>query len=679
MTRSTRAHDRTRVRDLLASRPVRLYLFGQVASAFGDNAMWIAAGIWVKELTGSTSAAGLLVFVIVAPQTLGSPFAGMIADRANRKWFLAAANAAGALTVLPMLIVQSRASVWLIYISMGTYGLAVAAINTGQSALLADIVPPRLLSAANGTLRGGREALRIAAPVTGAYLLTIFGPPSIILLEAATFIGAALCVLRLPRPAPAEARVRTTPTAEFAAGIRFAWTDLMLRKVMLAGALIFASYGLSESVIYAIADILHRPAGFVGVLSSTTGIGGVIGGLTAVSFARRTGNVRLSLTGMIILALACPLQASGIMPVVLLGEMLFGLSLPWTAVGLYTLIQMGSPSHLQGRVYGAFEVFSGAPQTAAIAGGAGLIALLSARYLLAVMAVLALCSAAIMYMAGTAGERGTVPGKRRLPTGADHSAVPLVEEGENAGQVARWSILHQTNVIRPEGLQEMSDDTQGSSFSIDDPIAMRALAHPRRLEILTLLRDYGPSTVTQISRSTGDSTASISYHVQQLSKYGFIERAAEVDRGREKPWRARDVSYTFSNPEEQDPSSRSAAQALRWALITQTRRMVDAYASRSPSLPREWQDAAVISENTLCLTADELREISLSMLKLLKPYQKRRPDQSPPDSRYSHIILYGIPSGLEGPGEEILRSEHTTSDCQDRRMKWPCRNSYLAM
>lgn len=421
-----RPHDGTRVRDLLAIRYLRLYLVGQSASAFGDNAMWIAAGIWVKELTGSSSAAGLLVFTIVAPLAVASPFAGLLADRLNRKRFLAASNCCGALTVLPMLVVHGRASAWLIYLSMAVYGLIGAAVSTGQSALLTDVVPRHLLSTANGALRGARESFRIAAPVAGAALLTTLGPPSIICLDAATFIAAAVCVLRLPGPASASQPVPVTLLSEFAAGARFAHSDALLRKVMLAGALTFSAYGLSESVIYAVAGLLRQPASFVGVLSATTGIGGLVGGLTAVALARRSGNARLSFTGLIILACACPLQASGIMPAVLLGEVLFGLSLPWAAVGLYTLIQAGSPAHLQGRVYGAFEVFSGVPQTVAIAGGAGLIAVLSPQYLLAAMALLALGSAAIMHSA-----RRHEPG---IPLPSREAAAPPARSpGDDAG------------------------------------------------------------------------------------------------------------------------------------------------------------------------------------------------------------------------------------------------------
>ena len=44
------------MRTLLAHRDARFYLAGQVLSTVGDNALWLAMGIWVKILTGSSSA-----------------------------------------------------------------------------------------------------------------------------------------------------------------------------------------------------------------------------------------------------------------------------------------------------------------------------------------------------------------------------------------------------------------------------------------------------------------------------------------------------------------------------------------------------------------------------------------------------------------------------------------------
>ena len=69
------------MRRLLAHRNARLYLSGQAMSLLGDGALWLAMGIWIKVLTGSSAAAGLSFFAL-ALGSLCAPLGGMlVSDR----------------------------------------------------------------------------------------------------------------------------------------------------------------------------------------------------------------------------------------------------------------------------------------------------------------------------------------------------------------------------------------------------------------------------------------------------------------------------------------------------------------------------------------------------------------------------------------------------------------------
>src|ERR1700761_5736702 len=72
---------------------------------------------------------------------------------------------------------------------------------------------------------------------------------------------------------------------------------------------------------------------------------------------------------------------------------------------------------------------------------------------------------------------------------------------------------------------------------LTDPRALRALAHPIRLELVGLLRRLGPLTATQAAELIGESSGSTSFHLRQLAKYGLVEDAGG-GAGRERPWRA---------------------------------------------------------------------------------------------------------------------------------------------
>ncbi len=78
---------------------------------------------------------------------------------------------------------------------------------------------------------------------------------------------------------------------------------------------------------------------------------------------------------------------------------------------------------------------------------------------------------------------------------------------------------------------------------ISDPRTMRALAHPVRLALLEALRREGPLTATRAAELLDDSPGNMSWHLQTLAKYGFVEEAGG-GRGRSRPWRVVSLTVT---------------------------------------------------------------------------------------------------------------------------------------
>ncbi len=193
-------------RRLLAIRDARVYLIGQTFSMLGDSALWLAMGIWVKTMTGSNGAAGLVFFFFTAP-TLLAPVAGLIVDRVRRRPLLMVTNACAGGAVLLLLMVHGRGQVWLVYLVMALYGLAYTLLGSGQSALLTVLVPGDLLPDANGALRTVQESLRLIAPLAGAGLFVLVGAHVVAIMDAATFAVPVLClaVYGCSSPAPSPA------------------------------------------------------------------------------------------------------------------------------------------------------------------------------------------------------------------------------------------------------------------------------------------------------------------------------------------------------------------------------------------------------------------------------------------------------------------------------------------
>src|SRR6202020_16347 len=83
----------------------------------------------------------------------------------------------------------------------------------------------------------------------------------------------------------------------------------------------------------------------------------------------------------------------------------------------------------------------------------------------------------------------------------------------------------------------MKPSERRSINRLTDPKALRALAHPIRMSLVGMLRVHGPLTATKAAELLGESSASCSFHLRQLAKYGLVEEAGG-GKGREGPWRA---------------------------------------------------------------------------------------------------------------------------------------------
>jgi MFS family permease len=389
------------VRTLLAYRDARFYLAGQVLSTVGDNALWLAMGIWVKILTGSSSAAGLVFFAFTCGILL-APVTGLVADRMRRRPLLIAANVAAAAGVCLLLAVQGRGQVWLIYPVMFGYGALSSLTLSAQTALLAVMLPADLLGEANSVLQMAGQGLRVISPLLGAGLLAWAGPVPVVLLDAGTFVAAATAVAALrarePAPAPAAAHWR----AEVTAGIRYVGRTPALRRLLITGVIALLVFGFFETVPFTVVGQgLHRAPAFLGVLEAVMGAGALLGGAFAASVMRRTGERALVALALLAAVVSCLLLIPSWLPVVMAAMALLGLCIVWVNVGALTVIQRRTPADLLGRVDAALTIAVTVPQTASIALGAALVAVVDYRLLLAVMAAVIVIS--VVYLMGGPG------------------------------------------------------------------------------------------------------------------------------------------------------------------------------------------------------------------------------------------------------------------------------------
>jgi len=384
------------VRRLLRHRDARLLVAGQTLSVFGDRAMFLALGVWVKELTGSSAAAGLVFFAYTAPGLI-SPLFGAVVDRVRARLLMIGLNVAGAVVLIPLVGVEGRGRLWLIYLVTLVYGAIGWMFYSAQSAYLTRLLPPELLGDANATLQATGEGMRLFAPLAGAGLFAAFGGPTVAALDAATFVVAALALLavrhREARPVPSEHHLR----AQVTAGARHIGASPGLLRIVTATAVVMLVVGFTETLVFSVIQhSLHRSPAFFGVLSSAQGLGAVGGGVVAGLMLRRHGDGRVMGLGMLLFAAGAASMLVPQVGIVLLGFVVAGCGVSWAVVGYTTAVQLRTPAALQGRVNSAADVLVGVPQTISVALGAGLIGIVDYRMLIGVMAAVTVACGAYL-------------------------------------------------------------------------------------------------------------------------------------------------------------------------------------------------------------------------------------------------------------------------------------------
>jgi MFS family permease len=383
------------MRSLLGRRDVRLLLAGQTLSMFGDWAMIMVLGIWAKVLTGSNAQAGL-VFFVFAIASLAAPLGGLLVDRVHKRPLMIATHVALAGVVCLLFFVHDAGQMWLLYLVTALYGLGGDIFGAARGAMLKAMLPDELLAEANGVLQSIREGLRLVAPLAGAGIYAAFGGSVVALVDAASFLASAatLVALRFVEPEPAGKEYHFS--REISMGVTHIVRTRVLRELTIGVAAALLVAGFSETLIFALATAVHRPASFIGVMGTFQGIGAIVGGLTAARLLKRVGELRLAGIGLVLFGVGDVCWLIPRLDVILATIAIAGVGIVWAIVALATAYQRHSPPEVQGRVAAAASMLFSVPQTISIAAGAALITLVDYRFEIVAMCIVFLLSAAYL-------------------------------------------------------------------------------------------------------------------------------------------------------------------------------------------------------------------------------------------------------------------------------------------
>ncbi|MBT2480976.1 helix-turn-helix domain-containing protein [Streptomyces sp. ISL-94] len=156
-----------------------------------------------------------------------------------------------------------------------------------------------------------------------------------------------------------------------------------------------------------------------------------------------------------------------------------------------------------------------------------------------------------------------------------------------------------------------------------DAHALRGLAHPLRMRLLSALRQGGPATASQLAAKLGESSGATSYHLRQLAVHGFVEDAPEHGKGRERWWKAAHDGTAFDEALifEDDPATRAAADVFLSEITKIHAQELTTWLGTAHTWTPQWRGASDISDFTLRLTAEQSRELVDTLHELINSYR----------------------------------------------------------
>lgn len=275
-------------------RNFRLFFSGQLISQIGNWLTMVALTLLVLKLTNNGVAIGFLAAAQFGPVLIIGPWAGLIADRSDkRKLLIIVQSIAMAQSfALAALAFSGNPSLWAIYAVALVGGITVAFDNPARRAFVVEMVPKEDMNNAVSLNSAAMTSSRIFGPALAGLLVITVGFGWAFLVDGISYI-AVLIGLGMMR----TSELRPSPVAERAkgqvrAGLRYARSvpDLFVPLVMMAVVGTFAYNFQTVFPLFVTRSLGGSDTTFT-LLLSVTSVGALVGALATAR--RKSIDVRM--------------------------------------------------------------------------------------------------------------------------------------------------------------------------------------------------------------------------------------------------------------------------------------------------------------------------------------------------------------------------------------------------
>lgn len=358
-------------RELFAHPDFRRLWSGQIISYSGDTLTRVALPLYVFQITGDAAALGAIFAIQQLPWILIGPYAGVLADRLNRKRLLICAILLEALAIALISLVSV---VWPIFVLAFVAAAAQVIQSSTRSAATPDIVGTHLYPRALAVSVTTVQFIDTVGAALAGVVVALVGPRAALLLDMLTFFVNALFVAAVHFPQRQRGAGKAVRLLDdLKSGFQFLWTNASLKflvfAMMLRGLTIV---GIGPLFPVVIQKDFNGGAVEFGLFSAVTSLGFILASLGSIRLERYLTPYKILILGSILAgALLVPMYFVRSFPILLAlrfaGALMFGAGNLVANVGIAQL----APTEIRGRVTGtSWTLIKAAQSTSSVVYGA---------------------------------------------------------------------------------------------------------------------------------------------------------------------------------------------------------------------------------------------------------------------------------------------------------------------
>jgi DHA3 family macrolide efflux protein-like MFS transporter len=337
---------------------VAVFLVGQTITTFGSLLVQYAL-LWHLTLTTKSGVVLALAAVFgFLPQAVVSIFAGVWADRVNRKVMIILSDSTIALAtlVLAFFMLSGVDDLWLIFLVMAVRSIGAGIQMPAISALIPQIVPTDKLMRVNGINSSVQSSLLIIGPVAAAGIYSTVSLAAILFVDVVTaVIGLSLlATIAVPTLSRAASDDKPSYFTDLREGLKYIFSHDLVRWVMVIYSIVFllvvAPSNLSPLMLV---RTFGDDVWLLTILELSFGIGMVAGGALMAIFGSKADRLGMMVGTSILFGVLAVVM--GFTTNLILFYTLFfliGLAVPAFSTSSMTLLQETVEPERQGRVFG---------------------------------------------------------------------------------------------------------------------------------------------------------------------------------------------------------------------------------------------------------------------------------------------------------------------------------------